>query len=205
MSKTFGLILIVFWVIPFFIHASEDDDWQLRKNEEGIKVYTRAKPGAEIYMYKVVTQISVKPEIIYRQVIDFKENLKHMELVDSLRLLDHKKDERYVNYMRFNMPWPVKNREMVMQMLVTQDQDGIYLESNDVPESLSKSSDNIPIADFQEKWIIKRGASDNQSLITVTGWVDPGGSVPLWVVNLFSARTPFRFISGIIEEVKKEL
>ncbi|WP_462317885.1 START domain-containing protein [Marinilabilia sp.] len=205
MSKTVGLLLILFSVIPFFDVAAEEGDWQLRKNENGIKVYTRQKEDAKIYMYKVVTQISVKPETVYRQVVDFNENLKHMELVDSLRFLDHQKDKRYTNYMHFNMPWPVKNREMVMEMLVTKDQDSIYLESNDVPDYLSKNSDIVLIEDFQEKWIIKKGASPDESQIIVTGWVDPGGSIPMWVVNLFSAQTPFRFISGILQEVKKDL
>lgn len=205
MSKNVGLLLILFSVIPFFNVAAEEDDWQLRKNENGIKVYTRKKADAGIYMYKVVAQISVKPETVYRQVVDFNENLKHMELVDSLRFLDHQKDKRYTNYMHFNMPWPVKNREMVMQMLVTKDQDGIYLESTDRPEYLSKNSDNVLIEDFQETWAIKRGENPDESKITVTGWVDPGGSIPMWVVNLFSAQTPFRFISGILQEVKKDL
>ncbi|PWD98164.1 START domain-containing protein [Marinilabilia rubra] len=205
MSKTVGLLLILFSVIPSFDVAAEEDDWQLRKNENGIKVYTRKKADAGIYMYKVVTHISVKPETVYRQVVDFNENLKHMELVDSLRFLDHQKDKRYTNYMHFNMPWPVKNREMVMDMQVTKDQKGIYLESNDLPEYLSRNSEIVLIEDFQEKWTIKEGVSPDESRIIVIGWVDPGGSIPLWVVNMFSAQTPFRFISGIIEEVRKDL
>jgi len=205
MSKAVGLLLILFSVIPFFDVAAEENDWQLKKNENGIKVYTRQKEGASIFMYKVVTRISVKPETVYRQVVDFTENLKYMELVDSLKFLDHQKDKLYTNYMHFNMPWPVKNREMVMQMRVTNDQDGIYLESNDVPEYFPKDSDKVLIEDFQEKWTIKEGDMPGESLITVIGWVNPGGSIPLWVVNMFSARTPFRFISGIMKEVKKDL
>ncbi len=205
MNKSVGVLLILFSVIPFFEVFAEEYEWKIRKNEDGIKVYTREKADAGIYMYKVVTQISVTPEAVYRQVVDFNENLKHMELVDSIRFLNHQKDKRYTNYMHFNMPWPVKNREMVMEMLVTKRQDGIYLESNDVPEYLPKNRDKVLIEDFQEQWTIKKGATPDESRITVIGWVDPGGSIPLWVVNMFIARTPFRFISGIIEEVKKDL
>lgn len=205
MNKSVGLLLILFSLVSLSNASDGEDGWKLRKDKNGIKVYTRKKADAGIYMYKVVTQVSAKPETVYRQVVDFNENLKHMELVNSLRFLDHRKDKRYTNYMHFNMPWPVKNREMVMKMLVTKDQDGIYLESTDMPEHLPKNSDKVRIEDFQEKWTIKKGASPDESKITVTGWVDPGGSIPMWVVNLFSAQTPYRFISGILQEVEKDL
>ena len=204
MNKYKYLLLILFLITNFSDASAQDEGWELRKDENGIKVYTKEKENSGIYMYKVVTNMSVKPEIFYRQVVDFEENLKHMGLVDSLRFLDHKKDQLYTNYMRFNMPWPVKDREMVMKMVVRKDKDGIFLESNDLPEYLPPNNDKVLIADFQEKWTIKKGATPDESRITVIGWVDPGGSIPLWVVNMFIAKTPFRFISGIIQEVKKD-
>jgi hypothetical protein len=155
-------------------------------------------------MYKVVTSFAASPEKIYRQVVDFRENLKYMELVDSLKSLDHRKDKRYRNYMHFDMPWPVNNREMIMEMKVQFSQNGIYLESNNVEGVLQNNEGTIPIKDFREKWKIEEDMNGNKSKITVTGWVNPGGAIPVWVVNLFSARTPYRFISGIIQELRKE-
>jgi hypothetical protein len=204
MNKPFRLFLVLFSLTPFFYASAGEDGWQLRKNENGIKVYTKEKEDTHIYMYKVVTKVSVSPETFYRQVVDFRENLKHMELVDSIRFLDHQTDRRYRNYMHFNLPWPIKDREMVMEMLVTKDQDAIYLESNDLPEYLPKNRRAIRIKDFQEKWTIQNGKNQDESQITITGWVDPGGALPGWVVNLFSANTPFRLISGMIQEVRKE-
>lgn len=204
MNKYFGLLLILFFITPFSYISAEEDGWKLRKDENGIKVYTKEKEDSHIYMYKVVTEISKEPEVVYRQAIDFRENLQYMKSVDSIRFLEHQKDRRYINYMRLKMPWPVKNREMVTEMLVTEDQDGIYIESNDLPEYLSKNSRTVRIEDFNEKWIIKEGLNPNESHVTVTGWVDVGGSVPVWVVNLFIVNTPFRFMSGIIQEVKKD-
>ncbi len=93
---------------------------------------------------------------------------------------------------------------MVTEMLVTEVQNGIYLESNDLPDYLPKNPRTVRIEDFKEKWTIKKGINQNETQVTVTGWVDVGGSVPAWVVNLFIANTPFRFISGIIQEVGKE-
>jgi uncharacterized membrane protein len=204
MNKPFCLLLIIFFVIPFSDTYAGENGWQLRKNEDGIKVYTKEKEDTHIYMYKVVTKISAKVEAVYRQVVDFRENLKYMKSVDSIRFLEHQKDSLYINYMRLKMPWPFKNREMVTEMLVTKDQSGFYIESNDLPEYLPKNPDNVRIEDFNEKWTIKEGLNHNESQVTVTGWVNPGGSIPGWVVNLFIVDTPFRFISGIIQEVRKE-
>ena len=190
--------------MPFHLTFAGENEWELRKDENGIKVYTKEKGDTHIYMYKVITSLPAKPEKIYRQVVDFRENLKYMELVDSLSFLVKQKDKRYRNYMHFDMPWPVKNREMVMEMNVRFTQDGIYLESKNVAGILQNKKRTIPIDDFQEKWKIEKSINGAGSRITVTGWVNPGGAIPVWVVNLFSTRTPYRFISGIIQELKKE-
>lgn len=196
--------LIFFFMMASFSSFAGENEWQLKKNKNGIKVYAKEKADMRFYMYKVVTKIPVKPEVVYRQVVDFRENLKYMELVDSIKFLDHQKDRLYRNYMHFNMPWPVKNREMVMEMSVTKDEQGIYLESDDLPEALPKNRDAIRMEDFKEKWSIQKGKNQDKSKITVTGWVDPGGSIPAWVVDLFNADTPFRYVSGIIQELRKD-
>ena len=91
---------------------------------------------------------------------------------------------------------------MVIEMSVTKDKNGFYLESTNLPEYLPRNQGIIRIEDFYEKWIIQKGSNQNESQIVVTGWVDPGGTIPSWVVRLSSVKTPFRFISGIIVEVK---
>lgn len=203
MKKFDWVLFLLLVIIPFNCFA-EENEWELRKNKNGIKVYTKEREDTHIYMYKVVTRFAANPEKIYRQVIDFRENLKYMELVDSLKFLVHKKDKRYRNYMHFDMPWPVKNREMVMEMNVRFTPDGIYLESSNISGNLEKKKETIPIKDFREKWKIEKSINGAGSRITVTGWINPGGAIPVWVVNLFSARTPYRFISRIIQELKKE-
>jgi hypothetical protein len=193
------LIALSSMIIPLYV----GDDWELRKDKNGIKVYTRERKESNIYMYKVETTIGMSPEKVYRQAVDFRENLKYMDVVDSLAFLDHRKDDLYINYMRFDLPWPVKNREMVMNMKVKYQPGNIRLISNDAPGYLKSHMGLIQIEDFHEEWTIKTGRNANETNLTVIGWINPGGSIPNWVINMFSARTPFRFISGIIKELTK--
>ncbi len=185
----------------FYTVKVEANEWQLKKDKNGIQVFTKQKADSDIHMYKVVASVAAKPDQVYRQVVDFEGNLKHMELVDSLNFLEHRVDELYRNYMHFNMPWPVRNRDLVVEMLVVKDEKGIYLESNNLPEYLPRNEGIIRIDEFSEKWVIQSGSNADESHIVVTGWVDPGGSIPDWVIRLTSVSTPYRFISGIIEEV----
>ncbi|WP_439182232.1 START domain-containing protein [Carboxylicivirga taeanensis] len=181
-----------------------DKGWQLKKDKLGIQVFTKQKADSRIYMYKVVADMPVVPQRVYQQVVDFAANLKHMTLVDSLRFLQHRKDTLYRNYMHFNMPWPVKNRDMVVEMVVSKDPEGIYLESTNLPDYLPPRPGVIRIEEFYEKWTIRKGAAPNQSRVTVTGWVDPGGAIPAWVVNLSSVKTPYQFIAGIRADLEQQ-
>ncbi|MBR8536869.1 hypothetical protein KDU71_14940 [Carboxylicivirga sediminis] len=187
------------------VAAAQATDWQLKKEKDGIRVFTKQKDGTQFYMYKVEALVKARPEEVYRQVVDFAGNLKHMELVDSIRFLNHQPDERYTNYMRLNLPWPVKNRDMVVEMGVTKNEKGYYLESTVLPDYVPINEGIIRIADFYESWTIKTGATPGESQIMVTGWVDPGGAIPAWVVKLTSVNTPYRFISGILGELAPSL
>lgn len=194
------LLLIFSAVTP----SGPDGDWELRKEKNDIRVYIKEQKNSDIYMYKIITEIPEKPEKIYEQLVDFRENLKYMELVDSLAFLDHREKERYINYMRFDMPWPVKDREMVMEMKVKIRPEVIKLVSDDLPGRIQSNGKLIQIVDFHEEWELRSVLDSAGTRIMVTGWIDPGGSIPVWVMNMFSVRTPFRFISGILEELNKK-
>jgi uncharacterized membrane protein len=189
-------------LIPAVLHAKSGDNWTLRKEKNGIQVYTKKRAKSNIYMYRVKTKIDAPVQKVYEQVIDFRENLKYMELVDSLSFLNHREDISYINYMSFDMPWPVTNREMVMEMDVHRHKDSIHLVSNDLPGYVEQNKNYIQVEDFNEEWFIKYDENEKVTHITIQGWVNPGGDIPAWIVNLFSVRTPFRFISGILSEVK---
>ena len=198
-------ITTLFFIALMMMDASAaGDDWELRKDRDGIRVYTKAREESGIYIYKVITSIRMKPERVFEQVVDFRENLKYMELVDSLSFMDHRKNERYINYMRIDMPWPVKNREMVMDMKVQFSPDSIRLVSDDRPGRIKDSETIIKVEDFHEEWVIRSFGDTGNTKITVMGWINPGGSIPTWVVNMFSVRTPFRFISGILKELRAQ-
>jgi len=199
--KSQFLILLI--IIPFLLQAS-DDDWKLRKDKNEIQVFTKKLETSNIYKYMVKTKIQASVQEVYEQVIDFNENLKYMELADSLAFLDHQKNKRYINYMRFDMPWPVTNREMVMDMHVEILEDRIRLVSDDLPNYIEKNEEYVKIEDFHEEWTIKKSRDTDKTQIIIVGWVNPGGNIPTWIVNLFSVRTPFRFVSGIVNEVKKD-
>ena len=205
MNKTInGFVVFLLLLIPAVLHAKSGDNWTLRKEKNGIQVYTKKRTESNIYMYRVKTKINAPVQKVYEQVIDFRENLKYMELVDSLSFLNHREDISYINYMRFDMPWPVTNREMVMEMDVHRHKDSIHLVSNDLPGYVEQNTNYIQVEDFSEEWFIKYDENEKITHITIQGWVNPGGDIPAWIVNLFSVRTPFRFISGILSEVKQD-
>ena len=204
MNKTVSFIIFALLLSSAFLHAKQVEDWTLRKEKNGIQVYTKKRPKSNLYMYKVKTQINASLQRVYEQIIDFRENLKYMELVDSLKFLNHREDISYINYIRFDMPWPVTNREMVMEMDIHRHKDSIHLVSNDLPGYVEQNKNYIQVEDFSEEWLIKYDTNEKVTHITIQGWVNPGGDIPAWIVNLFSVRTPFRFISGILSEIKED-
>ena len=91
-----------------------------------------------------------------------------------------------------------------MEMAVHHHEDSIRLVSNDLPGYAEQNKNYIQVEDFSEEWMLKFNESQNTTYIKIKGWVNPGGNIPAWIVNLFSVRTPFRFILGILSEIKND-
>ena len=69
MQKLFLNILLVFLLFNTKL-AFSTTDWELQKNVDGIKVYTRSVDDWDIQEFKVITILNVKRYIIFDALMD---------------------------------------------------------------------------------------------------------------------------------------
>jgi hypothetical protein len=183
-------------LVLFLSLTTEKYEWELRKNENNIKVYTSQQEGSKLLRYKAVATINKNYVDVYKQVVDFEENQSFLESVEYVKVINSVPDSIYDTYLYLDMPWPLYNRDLASRMTVQKNGNAYYLSSRSNNKLMKLKKDVVRINDFEESWkIVSTG--NNSTSIEVIGWADPGGHIPPWVVNLFVVEEPYNFIMGL--------
>jgi len=186
--------------MSFLLNAQ---DWQLKKNENGIKVYTSKRENSNLLMYKVETTLNANYKDVYYQVVDFEDNKKNLESVKKLKILSVKPEKEFVTYMIFDLPWPLSDRDLLVGMTVTKKTSGYNLVSESRKEPVAEKEDYVRIKEFREEWDISY-LNKNSTKVKVVGWANPGGAIPVWVVNMFVVGEPYAFMAGVKKAVENK-
>ena len=188
----------------FFVSVAvfSQAEWELSKDEDGIRIYTRQRENSRLLSYRIETEIAGSLDVVYQQVIDFQENKKYLERIDSLRVIEKDQDQKILVYMMFNVPWPFRDRDFVNRMRIDVQRDTITLKSSPAPDQMPARDGVLRIKEFSEQWVLTR-KTDNRTALSLQGHADPGGSLPDWIINLFVVKEPHTLVRGIKREVEK--
>ncbi|MGE4338419.1 MAG: START domain-containing protein [Pigmentiphaga sp.] len=104
--------------------AQAADDWQLAKDENGIKVYLRAVPGSPYKAYRGVTVIDTDMQTLRRLMENAAEACSWIHECKEQKLLRHEERQAWT-YTRFNTPWPVTPRDSVVHITEYEKRDGV--------------------------------------------------------------------------------
>lgn len=170
--------------------------WKLQKDKDGIQVYTRQNPKSVVDEFRSV--MTINTELRYLKVI--LENVTHypqwQENCTSAELL--KTEEGYSKYVHYktDVPWPVKDRDIVILKRKQEGADGT------ITYTMEPRPDFIPML---ESHIRIRNSFGSWRLIPENGKVtivhqfygDPEGSIPAWITNLFIIEGPFKTFQNL--------
>ncbi len=189
------LMLFIILMLPSSIKAQS---WDFIKEKDGIKVFTRVEAGKSLKSYKAITDINAPAEKIFKLMEDVNNTAWWDKKVTQIKVLLHEKDKRAQYYMIYNLPWPVTDRDLCVNVTITVDAvsgerriDAVAL-NGAIPER----KDMIRIKDYRQTWIIIP-AGKEMTHIVLDGFVDPAGTIPNWISNRLITEAPIKAINGL--------
>ncbi|MGV3503513.1 MAG: START domain-containing protein [Adhaeribacter sp.] len=200
--KTAFLIKLLI-VIPLWLKLPEQRPaWSLIKQGHGITVYTAS---AGTTGFKAIKATAVFEGTIGR----FREILLDVEgqpdwVYGTARAFTLKKisKQELVYYVETDLPWPASNRDSVVRMKVREDpaKGLLTVVSEGEPQAYPEQDKKVRVPHFSARWEV-RNLGENKLGLTYLLQVDPGGTLPAWIVNLFASQGPyesFRKLSGLL-------
>ncbi|ROM75092.1 hypothetical protein BK654_19835 [Pseudomonas brassicacearum] len=182
--------------------AAQAEDWQVVKEQDGIKVSLSEVAGSKYKAYQGVTVMKTTMPKLRALQEDVSGACAWIHECKSQKLLKHEGDKSWT-YTQFNTPWPVKSRDSVLEVTTVEGADGSLTRNlKGVPKYLPEEPDYVRVTQVEGFWkFLPKGAG--QVEVTYQVHTDPGGSVPSWLANKFVVDAPFNTLKALKERAEK--
>lgn len=186
------------------IPAQAQKDWSLRSNKEGIKVFTRTEAASGLKEIKVQCAVQATLSQMVALVMDVNAGADWVYATRSSTLLKRVSASELYYYSEVEMPWPLTNRDFISHLMVSQDAatKTVTINGPTVPGYVAEKEDIIRVQHSAGKWVLTPLAGQ-QVHIDYTLLVDPGGSIPTWLVNLFATKGPTETFRKLKTQITK--
>ena len=200
--------LFVILVLITFVTANtfSQNDWTLKADNEGIKLYTKNLQNSSLKISKTVCVIDASLGRITAVLLDINRASDWVYATKNASLLKQLNPLELYYYSEVEVPWPASNRDFIVHMTVSQDEKtkAVTIVGENNPSYLPTVKNIIRIQQSYTKWLIIP-LQNGKVLIEYYLQVDPGGIVPAWLINLFSTKGPFETFKNLRLQVKKDI
>ncbi|MDP4130578.1 MAG: START domain-containing protein [Bacteroidota bacterium] len=196
-------------ILPFSLFScfsgTTQGTWNLKKDKEGIKVYSRSSEHSKIDEIKADFNVQGTLSEMAAVMLDVDDHVQWAYSTKSNALLKKTNDADLYFYTEMNSPWPLSNRDLIVHLLLSQDPASkiMTIEETEVPDYIPEKKSVVRVPFSKAVWTV---TPVNKKTIKINYQieVDPGGAVPAWVVNMFAAKCPFESFKNLRTQITLE-
>ena len=178
------------------------DNWELRKNKDNIKVYTKKVEGFSMKAFKATSVLETTIPRLVAVMMDADNFYKVVPTSKSSKLLKIVSDSERIYYVSSDAPWPVSDRDGIYSMKFSQDPNtkAVTIEVGCLPDYIAKNDGYVRVPASEGLWRFTP-FSDGKVEVYYQNVSDPGGSIPTWLANSSVINIPFETIKNLEERV----
>lgn len=180
------------------------DNAKLSINKNNIKVWTYQNSQNPVFLYKAETTYDTPFERAVGLILDVDHAVKWVPYMGSIKVLsrDDKKGE-FLLYMVLDFPFPLKDRDLVVQGKMMKDAQGmITIKNKAVDKAYAKNPNYVRLTHYEGDWTFQKLAN-NKVKVSTYGYANPEGSIPLTFVNMFVQQQPYQMLQKMKAELAK--
>lgn len=183
------LAMSVYFSVGFMpVHAQTN--WTLKKDEDGIKVYTGNMPNTSLKAIRVECLINTTTSKLSTLLMDAAAHEQWVYSTKTSYVVKNINDREHIYYSEISFPWPMKNRDVVVHLKLTEDKGILKVSAVSTPGYVASKNSLVRVPKSVVQWIVTP-VNDHQVKVAYTAEADPGESIPAWIVNMFCIKGPF--------------
>jgi START domain-containing protein len=186
--RAIAIVLLLSFACPVL---RAQDDWQLKRDEKGIKVYTRSSENSNFKSIKVDCIVNATAPQLVAFLLDVDRQCDWVCNYKCSKLVKKVCDSEIIFYSEVSVPWPCANRDYVSHITFTQPYKGfVVITAHSEPDLVPRQEGKVRVVKSNARWEVT-SVSPGQQHIVYTVEFDPAGSVPAWLVNMFVTKAPY--------------
>ncbi|MFN3403973.1 MAG: START domain-containing protein [Cytophagaceae bacterium] len=196
--------IIIFSITAISFSFNSNPEWKLKKQADNISVYVRESNTA-IKQVKVSAEISTNIKNVL-DILDDKASYNEWIYSCSESYLVKKiKDNEVIHYQRIKTPWPAEDRDVVIKSSIIYDSlsGKAYVHAVGYPDGVKENPGVVRVKKYSANWEIQQiGQNLVKAEYILTA--DPGGAIPIWIINLAVAEGPYKSMENMKRILQKK-
>jgi hypothetical protein len=190
--KTKSLFMLSTLLLTLNVVQAQNN-WELRRNENGITIYSRRSANGKIVELHLQCQFNATPQQLVAQILnishysDWVYGNKRSEVIKKVSGQD------LIYFTEAHLLWPVQDRDLVLDLNTSPATATapLTITVKSIPGYLPLKKHFIRVPYSLAVWKVTP-IPGNKIAIDYTFNLDPGGSIPGWLVNLTIATGPYK-------------
>lgn len=197
--------ILICLAMLLFYDAWAQKTWKLISEKDGIYVYTQNLENSKFKAVRAVCTVDCGVSRVSYVLMDVSNTKDWVYATKVCKLLKKISPTDIFYYSEVELPWPVSNRDFIIRITLTQDPKTkiARIVAENHPEYVPEKKNVVRIPKSSGNWILTP-LGDGRTKVEYIIHVDPGGSVPAWMVNMLADVGPHSSFTKLKKEVKKE-
>lgn len=177
---------------------------KLSIHKNNIKVWTYQNEQNLVFLYKAETTYTAPIENAVSLILNVEHAVQWVPYMGSIKVLsrDDKKGD-FILYMVLDFPFPLKDRDLIVQGKMIKEANGqITIKNKAIQSAYPLNPDYVRLTDYQGDWTFQKLAN-NKVKVSTYGYANPEGSIPLTFVNMFVQQQPYQMLQKMKTELAK--
>ena len=200
-KSLFGLMLFSFLLTTTFAVKAQSD-WTLKKEKDGIRIYTRKSASSAFDELKVETLLPGKMSTLAAVLLDIPDHINWVYNAKSASVIKKINESELIFYTQINAPFPATDRDLVVHLKIKQDPGTrlMTVTAKNVSGYVAPKPKVVRVALSDEVWSVTPIAHE---MLKVEYYlrIDPGGSSPAWLLNLFLEKGPMESFTNLKDQL----
>lgn len=203
LSVTPGVIGFLFMSLASFNNSFGQTDCELRKSEGDILVYACNTSNSKLKSIRATFSIETTPSVLAGHLLDVKHYNTWQYRTFETQVLKQVSENEIIYRGEVDAPWPVSNRDLIVRLTITQDPATKVMRFSiiSIPDYMPKKPGVVRVPLSEGFWVVTP-AGPNKLNVEYSFLVDPGGSIPAWLINLTIAEGPLKTFQTLKERIK---
>ena len=195
--KKIKLFISLLLLLPF-AYSYGQGAWVLSKQENGIKIYSRHSEHSKFDDIKVETDFTGNVSQMASILTDVEKYPQWAYATKTCKLVKKTNNNDFIYYSEIDVPWPSTDRDLYAHCKITLNRDthSFKLIAEAIKDYAPEKKDIIRIGLSKGIWNVTT-VSNKMIHVEYTLELDPGGTVPAWLLNLFSTKGPMETFASL--------